>query len=202
MSVAARGETASGVRFLSGVVTRRWIILVIGVGAGLLTGLIAAFAAPTHYAAETSFAIENPAPKGGPTEAKAATDQVAELMPTIAQLAVSDDVLKKVIDEAVPNESVSSLRSHVSTSIPFQSLTVVVRIELGKARDSDAAMKAFKTRFTERVSHMWGSGTFVAIPIQEKAAAKVGRSLLAVVLVATIIGLALAVVVAFVLDTV
>ena len=202
VSVGATAETSSGLRFLSRVVLRRRVILAAGLVAGLLTGFLAAFSAPNRYAAATTFAIENPAPGRGAADAKAATDQVAELMPTLAQLAVSDDVLSKVTSEAGLKEGVSTLRSRLSTSIPFQSLVIVVRIELDTAAEADAAMASFRTQFEQRVSHVWGTGTFVALPIQQNAATKAGRSFVAVILIATIIGLALALVVSFVLDTV
>jgi capsular polysaccharide biosynthesis protein len=196
----AADQTASGLRFLSGVIRRRWIILVVGLVAGLLTGMLAAFSAPDRFAAETTFVIENPAAGGGPTEVKAATDQVAELMPTIAQLAKSDDVLNKVRSDAGLSESLSTLRARVSSSVPFQTLSVVVRIELDKAAQTDAAMKSFKTQFAQRISRVWGTGTFVALPVQESAAGKLGRSLALVILISGLIGLALAMAGAFIID--
>lgn len=193
------GEKRASLRFLTDFVTRRWILLLAGLVAGFLTGAVALASTSSGFAAESTFVIVNPVTVGSPTEIKAATDQAAQLMPTIAQLARSDEVIAAVRKDAQLPETIPELRARVSSSVPYQTFLVVTRIELDTADQANTAMGSFKTQFAAQVARFGGSTPFVAFPIQDTAAETTKRGS-GVVLLASIIGLTLAAAVAFVLD--
>jgi capsular polysaccharide biosynthesis protein len=195
-------DTAEGLRYFASLLRRRWLAPVVGLLIGLVAGTIAAAASPQRYVAERQFLIEQPGLTANVDSGKSTADKLTVLMPTIADLATSDDVLDGIRNDLRLRETVAALRSHVSASVVFQTLDVRVRVKFSSSSEANAVADAFSPQFQARVARLGetgGTDRILATPTRRTAASPQGRGPLKTIALAGILGSGFIAIAAFVL---
>lgn len=194
-------NTAEGTRHLGHVLLRWWLLLVGGTALALFIGFVAIIGSPTRYAATSLVGFDQPELVPAP-EGKNVVDKLAELMPTFAQLASSDDVLSAAADNAKLSLSRDDLRGAVSVSQPLNTITLSIRVERPKRADTQQLADGLVAALRQRVEAKSGPGNqrFALTVLRVPDAHEVTQNATRTLVLAFVLGLGISAVAAVVLE--
>ena len=149
----ATSESAEGLRHVGRVLRRWWGLLLAGTLIALLLAGTALIGSTTRYAGEAVILVNQPG-LARLQDGKTVVEKVASLLPTYAQLAVSDEVLESVREEVGITGSIDALRRDIRVAPVPETLTLRLRVERDTERAAVEAAEALVDALTERIADM------------------------------------------------
>jgi hypothetical protein len=221
-------DTRHGITQFAGIL-RRWKWLIVGgVVIALAVGTIAVAAAPSGYDANAVVLVDQPGLSSTPTNGVASAQELIDLMPTVAAVAVSHGVLDGVRSEVGLKEPVAALRSQTQVSVVPNTLTLSLTVHMANQGQATAAARALVNQLDLAVgvlgasAHSASGGTggtggiesapagtgtggigvnrLAVVPLEESAASPVPTHASLTIALAIVIGLAFTIAAAVVLD--
>lgn len=199
-------EAGRGVDHLMGVARRWWLVLVVGTLLGTGIAGLALGASETTYLAKAVVLVDQPALTSDPGQGKSTVEKLSNLMDTYARLVTSDVVLDGVREQIGTPRSVASLRRSITVTRNKGTLTLNIEVVADSEAEAAQLGEAVVTQFGARLSELAAGAVLpdaaqlVIIPLQapevSSLSPKAGRTLL----LAGVLGFALAATAAFVLD--
>lgn len=138
-------ETTKGWEHVLELLRRWWLVLTMGTVFGLTIAAVLVVGDPTTYRADSVVLIEQPSVALQPTVGKESLEHIVELLPTVSQLVVRDDVLRTVEDELGLERDPLELRQDIRVTPITDTLTLRVSVEMDDrqaAADVNAALLA------------------------------------------------------------
>src|SRR3954451_2630410 len=159
------GDTTNGLRHLTEVIKRWWLLILIGTVFAVGMAGLALAASPAKYVASSDVLLAPPSLQQSGQNSAEDVRKVNDLTGTLAQLITSDEVLTAVVQDTGVKTSVSDLRSDIAvTSIPS---TLVLHVEVARSdrAQATAVATAVVNRFSERLKTIGTDGITPTQPV-------------------------------------
>ena len=205
MTASIVKEAEGGLTHIAEVLRRWWVLLVVGTAFALgLAGLVLV-ATPVHYSTQVDALVDQPSLTSSPQAGQPTVQKLAALMPTFAEVALSDVVLTAVRDDLALNRSVQDLRSHIRADVVPQSLVLRITVDLDNSKEATAVSRGIVKQLSSRLTDLEGKDappqvSMTVVPLQEPAARSVSRHALRTVGLAFVLGLGFSTIAAFTLE--
>ncbi len=195
-------ETASGLRFITGVLGR-WIgLIILGVVFAVAIAGATLLGQGDRFVAHSEVLIAQP--NINATELPRDTARkISELMPTYVHIATSDAALRTAISDAKLTDSLNDLRKDIKITQETASLVLNFDVTRDNAEESARIATSINDRFATSLENLGGGGKLEpprAITLQAPRVTKHAASVPTTLISAAVIGFITAIVIAFALD--
>lgn len=196
-------ETTKGWEHVLELLRRWWLVLTVGTVFGLTIAAVLVVGDPLTYRADSVVLIEQPAVALQPTVGKESLEHIVELLPTVGQLVVRDDVLRAVVDELGLDRDPLELRRNIKVVPIPDTVTLRVSVEMDDrevAADVNAALLAHLGAELTGLGAESSSTPLAMEVLQQDEVRSVGQNRGRTLLLAGLLGFGFALLAAAVLD--